>query len=69
MQITLEGKPLEVADQITIAQLLEEQQVKSREYVTVSLDEQIYDQAQFAETVVPAGAVVELLYFMGGGAQ
>lgn len=69
MQITLGGKPVEVADQITIAQLLEDQQVKNREAVTVSVDEEIYDSAQFAETVIPAGAEVELLYFMGGGAQ
>lgn len=69
MQITVAGKPVEVREGITIAELLEDQQVKERQYVTVSVDEELYEAGQYAETVVAAGAVVELLYFMGGGAQ
>jgi len=69
MQITINGKPVEVREGITIAQLLEERQVANRTLVTVGMDEDIYEQDQHPDTVVPAGAAIELLYFMGGGAQ
>lgn len=69
MQITINGKPVEVTEGITIAQLLDEQEVTNRALVTVGMDDEIYEQDQHPATVVPAGAAIELLYFMGGGAQ
>jgi len=67
MQITVNGKSVETIHGITVAGLLIEQKVKTPEYVTVELNGEILDRQAHLSTVVPEGAVVEFLYFMGGG--
>jgi len=68
MQITVNGKPVEAIDNITVIELLEEQRVQTPEYVSVELNGEILDREAFAATVVSDGDAVEFLYFMGGGA-
>jgi len=69
MQITANGKQVEVSDGITIVQLLDELRVETPEYVSVELNGEILDRAHFESTVVSPGDEVEFLYFMGGGAR
>ena len=69
MQITINGKPAESSDNITVVELLKEQKVEAPEYVSVELNGEILDRADFATAVVSDGDTVEFLYFMGGGAS
>lgn len=68
MQITVNGKPVEATDNITIAELLIEQKVKTPEYVSVEHNDEILNREDFGTTVVSSGDTIEFLYYMGGGA-
>lgn len=67
MNITVNGKPVQVRDDSTVLELLEELKVKTPEYVSVELNGEILDRAGFADTTVKEGDIVEFLYYMGGG--
>lgn len=67
MKLTVTGNKKEYADGLTVAKLLEQEQVKTPEYVTVSVNDAFIPSGAFAETVLNDGDNVELLYFMGGG--
>lgn len=67
MNITVNGKPVQVRDGITVLELLEELKVRTPEYVSVELNGEILDRTGFADTVVADGDTVEFLYYMGGG--
>ena len=68
MQITINGKPAESTDNISVTGLLKEHHVESPEYVSVELNGEILDRGNFETTVVKDGDAIEFLYFMGGGA-
>ena len=61
MTITVAGNKKEVADNLTVAQLIIDENVETPEYVTVTIND------EFVETTLKDGDVVEFLYFMGGG--
>ena len=61
MTITVAGNKKEVADNLTVAQLIIDENVETPEYVTVTIND------AFEETTLKDGDVVEFLYFMGGG--
>jgi sulfur carrier protein len=67
MTITANGQPVEIPREMTVAELLTETRVQMPEYVTVQLDGEILKRAAFDTTTVKDGAVVEYLYYMGGG--
>ncbi|TGU72564.1 sulfur carrier protein ThiS [Geomonas terrae] len=69
MNLMVNGKPASIteAQPVSITYLLEALQVEQREYVTVELNGDIMDRAQFDGTTVKDGDNVEFLYFMGGG--
>ena len=67
MTITANGQPVEIPREMTVTELLTETKVQMPEYVTVQLDGEILQRAVFDTTVVKDGAVVEYLYYMGGG--
>ena len=67
MTITVAGEKKEVADGMTVAELIVQEQVETPEYVTVSVNEEFIEQAAFADRVLREGDEVEFLYFMGGG--
>ena len=69
MQITVNGKPAEATDNITINELLKELNVETPEYVSVEFNGDILDREAFATTTVSDGDVVEFLYYMGGGSR
>jgi sulfur carrier protein len=67
MNITVNGKPAEISGAITVSALLGEVKAEMPEYVSVQLDGEIIPRAGFDTTTVKEGAVVEFLYYMGGG--
>ena len=69
MKITVAGEKKEVADGITVAALIEQENVETPQYVTVSVNEEFLESGTFESTVLKEGDEVEFLYFMGGGAK
>ena len=52
---------------MTVAKLVELENVETPEYVTVSVNEEFVENGDFASHVLNDGDEVEFLYFMGGG--
>lgn len=67
MTIVVAGETKEVKAGMTLAGLIEAEQVENPQYVTVSLNEEFVESGEIAGTVLREGDVVEFLYFMGGG--
>ena len=67
MKIIVGGEKKEVPDGLTVAELIELEQVETPEYVTVSINEEFIDRSTFESRVLREGDEVEFLYFMGGG--
>lgn len=67
MTITVAGVKKEVADGLTVAQLVIDENVETPQYVTVTINDEFVESGQFAETVIKDGDSIEFLYFMGGG--
>jgi sulfur carrier protein len=65
--ITANGKPVTISGEISVSKLLEEIKVEMPEYVSVQLNDEMLQRANFDTTTVKDGAVVEFLYYMGGG--
>ncbi|MBR6101469.1 MAG: sulfur carrier protein ThiS [Ruminococcus sp.] len=68
MKITVAGEKKEVAEGLTVAQLVIDENVEMPQYVTVTVNDDFVESDTFAETVLHDGDSVEFLYFMGGGA-
>jgi sulfur carrier protein len=66
--ITANGKPVEISGEISVTRLLDEIKVEMPEYVSVQVNEEMILRANFDTTLIKDGAVVEFLYYMGGGA-
>ena len=69
MKITVSGEVKEVKDEITVAELIVQENVETPQYVSVSVNEEFVDSHAFAVEKLKEGDVVEFLYFMGGGAR
>lgn len=67
MKITVAGTSKEVRDNLTVAQLIADEQVETPEYVTVSVNDEFVENGAFKSTKLHDGDNVEFLYFMGGG--
>ena len=67
MTITVAGNKKEVADNLTVAQLIADENVETPQYVTVTINDDFVQSGTFDETVLKDGDVAEFLYFMGGG--
>lgn len=67
MTITVAGNKKEVADNLTVAQLIIDENVETPEYVIVTINDEFVKSGTFEETTLKDGDVVEFLYFMGGG--
>lgn len=67
MKITVAGVTKEVADDLTVAQLVEQEKVETPQYVTVTINDDFVESGTFEATVLKDGDNVEFLYFMGGG--
>lgn len=67
MFITVTGVKKEVADNLTVAQLVVDENVETPQYVTVTINDEFVESGAFESTVLKDGDTVEFLYFMGGG--
>lgn len=67
MTITVTGVKKEVADGLTLAQLVVDEKVETPEYVTASVNYDFVSSSSFEDTVLKDGDNVEFIYFMGGG--
>ncbi|MBQ8079171.1 MAG: sulfur carrier protein ThiS [Oscillospiraceae bacterium] len=67
MKITVAGVQKEVADGLTVAQLVIDENVETPQYVTVTINDEFVESGAFESTVLHDGDSVEFLYFMGGG--
>jgi sulfur carrier protein len=69
MFITVAGVKKEVADGISITELIKNEKVESPEYVSVSVNDDFVLREVFDTTKLSDGDIVEFLYFMGGGSN
>ena len=67
MKITMNNVETQIADGLTITELLICQEVKMPDMVSVQLNGTILDREAFPTTEVHEGDTIDLLYFMGGG--
>lgn len=67
MKITVAGEVKEVKSGITIAELIEQEQLETPQYVSVSVNDEFAKSENFATQRLKEGDVIEFLYFMGGG--
>lgn len=58
-----------VADGITVAELIAQEQLETPEHVKVAVNDDFVEREQFADTRLHDGDVVEFLTFMGGGCR
>ena len=67
MKITVAGVTKEVADGLTVAQLIEQEKVETPQYVTVTINDDFVERGTLESTFLKEGVNVVFLYFMGGG--
>lgn len=68
MTITVAGETKTLEDGITLAKLVELEQVENAAYVTAAVNDELVRADSFDLRVLKDGDAVEFLYFMGGGA-
>jgi sulfur carrier protein len=66
MKVTVNGKPMELPDGLTIDGLLTHLGVR-REYTAVALNREVTPKHQYAQSVLRDGDKVEIVRPMGGG--
>ncbi len=66
MDVLVNGEPRKVPPATTVASLLDTVGIDPRT-VAVELNRVVVKRARYAETVVPPGAEVEIVAFVGGG--
>ena len=67
MKIKVKGEEVEYDQELTVEELLVEEDVDMPDMVSVELNGEILARDKFSEVVVKDGDEVEFLYFMGGG--
>jgi thiamine biosynthesis protein ThiS len=64
--ITLNGDPYRLEREISVAQLVELLRMKPNR-VAVEINRDVVPKVRYAETMIRAGDVVEVISFVGGG--
>lgn len=67
MNLAVNGEQTNVAEDLTVSQLLVEENVKMPEMVSVELNGRILKRTEFERTILKENDQIEFLYFMGGG--
>lgn len=67
MKVQINGALTDLRDGLSISELLVEHKVQMPDMVSVELNGEILNRANFPQTQVRDGDRVEFLYFMGGG--
>ena len=66
MTVTVNGKPMELPEGLSIDDLLSRLKIR-REFTAVALNREVALRAQYAETQLHDGDKVEIVHPMGGG--
>ena len=69
MKITVAGETKEVQAELTVAELIKQENVETPEYVSVSVNDEFIKGEDFAAHKLQEGDVIEFMYFMGGGSN
>lgn len=69
MKLIIQGQAKEYDDAATINTVIENEKVETPEYVTVSVNDELYDVSEFEKISLKDGDNIEFLYFMGGGCK
>ena len=69
MKVTIAGNTKDIAEGITLAQLVIDEKVENPEYVTVTVNDEFVENHDLENVVVKANDNIEFLYFMGGGSR
>lgn len=69
MKLTVRGELKEYKEDLTLAELVVLEKVETPEYVTASVNDELFGAGEFEKTVLKDGDVLEFLYFMGGGCR
>jgi len=67
MNLIVNGRDTQVPERCDVVLLLQVEQVKYPDMVSVELNGEILERKDFPATVLREGDKVEFLYFMGGG--
>ncbi len=67
MQLTINGKEETVSDVVNITDLLKIRGIETPEMVSVELNNEILNRADFESTQLMENDQIEFLFFMGGG--
>jgi len=67
MNLVINGKETNITDDLTVSELLVQENVQMPDMVSVELNGQILKRTKFEETLLKNNDKVEFLYFMGGG--
>ena len=67
MNLIINGESAQCSDNVSVSQLLVEQEVKMPDMVSVELNGEIVRRETFESTLLSEGDKVEFLYYMGGG--
>lgn len=67
MILQVNGKEKKVRSDLTISEILVEENVEMPDMVTVQLNNEFIDRDKFKDTVLKENDVIDFLYFMGGG--
>ncbi len=67
MKLVINGKDVQNKDNLSVTELLAEQEVKMPDVVSVEINGSILRRTEFDNTSLKKGDKVEFLYFMGGG--
>jgi sulfur carrier protein len=66
MTVTVNGKPMELPEDLSIDDLLGRLKVR-REFTAVALNREVTPRARYAETRLHDGDKIEIVHPMGGG--
>ncbi|MBW2366753.1 MAG: sulfur carrier protein ThiS [Deltaproteobacteria bacterium] len=69
MQLTVNGKREKMPDRLSVFGLLKERKVGKPEMVSIELNKKILRRNEYEETYLKENDRVEILFFVGGGAQ
>ena len=67
IQVTISGEKKQLAEGVSVTELLELENVEMPEYVSLSINEEFVQREDFGTRTVSDGDEIEFLYFMGGG--
>ena len=67
MKVTIAGNVKDIAEGISLAQLVIDEKVENPEYVTVTVNDEFVENHDLENVVVKENDHIEFLYFMGGG--